>query len=707
MRKKKIELLAPAGNIDSLKAAVSAGCDAVYLGGTVFSARAFAGNFNHEEMIEAIRYCHTYGVRVYVTMNTLLFETEMENAKKEAAFLYEHHADALLVQDLGLFHWLRETYPDFELHCSTQMHIHNENGVAYMKKRGASRIVLARESSIETVRECASHGIDIEVFAYGAICVCYSGQCLMSQAMKNRSGNRGMCAQLCRMKYRADGKQAGDGAYLLSPKDLNVLDRIPELIDAGAASLKIEGRMKRPEYVWLVTSLFRRAIDACYRGESFHVSNEEQKKLMLMFNRSFSYGHLFSEPAENRMNHFRPNHQGVRIGTVIRYAKGEVLIRLGDTLFQRDGLRILSEQGDIGLTAVKIRKNGLLVNKAEAGEEVWLPCSEKGIPKKGQAVQKTTDVRLIEEISGHISRPERKIPVSLSYQVIAGHPVSLTARDDSGHSVTTISSFTVEEATHSPISPDQVRRILSKLGGTPYQVKEISGVTADAFVPVSMLNEERRRVIDSLTEARLQRNHPVPKQYSFPLIRKENPEYRNLIESDSCPKGMADDTAWISKSRADADYFKLPVVCEKKKTVPVAKRLIYSEIGDLVLEDQRPAIAGMTLNCANSYALAFLLSHPQINGVIFSSEVSNDQIEAALDSFECRYGFIPQTYRLTSGRRVLMYIKDGISSGSIRTLTDLQRNEYRLEKNHGVLELMEPQEFTAELPERCGSYVIQ
>ena len=194
---KKIELLAPAGNMDALTAAVEAGCDAVYLGITNYSARAFAGNFTHEEFRKAVRYCHIRDVKVYVTMNTLLFEREMDLAMKEVDFLYHADADALLIQDFGLFHRVRVEYPDFEVHCSTQMHIHNPAGCQFMKEQGAARAVLARETPIEVIRECIKTGIEIEVFSYGALCVSYSGQCLMSEAIKNRSGNRGTCAQMC------------------------------------------------------------------------------------------------------------------------------------------------------------------------------------------------------------------------------------------------------------------------------------------------------------------------------------------------------------------------------------------------------------------------------------------------------------------------------------------------------------------------------
>ena len=241
---KKAELLAPAGNMDALKAAVAAGCDAVYLGMQIFSARAFAGNFSHEELQKAVRYCHIRDVRVYVTVNTMLFETEIENAKKEIDFLYRIDVDALLIQDLGLFHYVRTCYPDFDVHCSTQMHVHNLAGVRFMQEEGAARAVIARESPLELIREACATGMEVEAFVYGAICISYSGQCLMSASVKNRSANRGMCAQCCRLKYYPDSGSFPEGEYILSPKDLNVINELPQLLDTGVCSLKIEGRMK-------------------------------------------------------------------------------------------------------------------------------------------------------------------------------------------------------------------------------------------------------------------------------------------------------------------------------------------------------------------------------------------------------------------------------------------------------------------------------
>ena len=393
---KKVELLAPAGNMEALKAAVNAGCDAVYLGLKSFSARAFAGNFSHEEFIEAIHYCHTRNVKIYCTINTMLYETEIENAKKEVDFLYEDDCDAILIQDLGLFHYVRTCYPDMPVHCSTQMHIHNLKGVEFMKNQGVERVVLARETPIEIIQQACQMGVEIEVFTYGAICISYSGQCMMSASVKNRSANRGMCAQCCRLKYtRVDGSHFKEGDYILSPKDLNVIDQLPSLLDAGVSSLKIEGRMKRSEYVYLVIKTFREAIDAYYANKTYHVSSERLKQLEEMFYRGFSNGHLFHDDVTHRMSQYRPNHQGIAIGKVLAYRNGRVQVKLSDDLYQNDGLRIINEPHDTGLSAIKIYKNDLLVNHAKVNDIVWITCPSDPAPKKGQILRKTTDTHLL------------------------------------------------------------------------------------------------------------------------------------------------------------------------------------------------------------------------------------------------------------------------------------------------------------------------
>ena len=264
---KKPELLSPVGNIDALKAAINAGCDAVYLGGKLFGARSYAGNFDDEEMIEAIKYAHIYGVKVYVTMNTMIYESEVEAFINYVDFLHRNNVDALIIQDLGMMDLIRKTYPNLELHASTQMNVHNVEGVKLLEELGLKRVVLARETNIEKIKEIKQKtNIELEIFVQGALCISYSGQCLMSSLLNGRSGNRGTCSQCCRMKYDliSDNKKVNTDEYLLSTKDLNTLEHLDQLIEVGVDSLKIEGRMKRPEYVYLMTNIYRKAIDGNY-----------------------------------------------------------------------------------------------------------------------------------------------------------------------------------------------------------------------------------------------------------------------------------------------------------------------------------------------------------------------------------------------------------------------------------------------------------
>lgn len=694
---KKTELLAPAGNMDALKAAVAAGCDAVYLGLQIFSARAFAGNFSHEELQEAVRYCHIRDVRVYVTVNTMLFETEIENAKKEIDFLYRIDVDALLIQDLGLFHYVRTCYPNFDVHCSTQMHIHNLAGVRFMQEEGAARAVIARETPLELIREICATGMEVEAFVYGAICISYSGQCLMSSSVKNRSANRGMCAQCCRLKYYPDSGSFSEGEYILSPKDLNVINELPQLLDTGVCSLKIEGRMKRPEYVYIVTRTFREAIDAYYEGRPYKVSAQRMKDLMLMFNRGFSKGHLFHASTEERMSHYRPNHVGVNIGTVLQYKDGQVQVKLTDTLYQHDGLRILNEPHDTGLTAVKITMNGKLVAKAEKGDVVWLECTAKPKPRKGQKLQKTTDAVLLEKIRRQIGTV-RQSPVRLTYTARINRPFAVQAEDDRGNSVWYESSFITQKAKNAPLSSKRIAEALKKTGEEPYEVVSVEGEMDDIFLPVSVLNEARRAVLQQLSDIRAilhgDRSEPLPYQVSLsePEVRT-----RQLLVSErdmDIPEDprwtVADETAVVDENLADG--------CQKEN-------MVLSEIGDLY-QIKEGCIGGMTLNIANSYSIAYAMKKG-LTSVILSSEMNNDQIRMTLEAFEKRYGFVPKVYRLVYGRRVLMYIKDHFRKDtSLNAINDLHGNNYKVVYNSKQAEILEPQAYVSSNPYCWGSYLI-
>ena len=307
---KKIELLAPAGNMEALIAAIQAGCDAVYIAGDHFGARAFAKNFSNDGIVEAINYAHLYGVKVYITVNTLIYENEVDSFVDYIRFIHKNNVDAVLIQDLGMFDLLRKKFPNLELHASTQMHIHNLDGVKLMESLGMKRIVLARETSIDDIKNIIKNTkAEIEVFVHGALCISYSGQCLMSSLIGGRSGNRGACAGSCRLKYDViddNNKKLNDGDYPLSTKDLMSIEYIGNLIDIGVASLKIEGRMKSREYVYKVVSLYRKAIDSYYKYGKVVIDDNDMIELKKIFNRNYTKGFLNNASNNDLINSYRP-----------------------------------------------------------------------------------------------------------------------------------------------------------------------------------------------------------------------------------------------------------------------------------------------------------------------------------------------------------------------------------------------------------------
>ena len=694
------ELLAPAGNMEALKAAVQGGCDAVYLGLSQYSARAFAGNFTHDEFREAIAYCHLRNVKIYVTINTMLYETEIENVKKELDFLYENDADAILVQDFGLFHLIRTCYPDLDVHCSTQMHIHNEAGVRLMKEQGAARVVLARETPLEIVKQCCDTGMDIEVFVYGAICISYSGQCLMSASLKNRSANRGMCAQPCRLRYYPNEKDHfAEGDYALSPKDLNVIDRLPELLEAGVSSLKIEGRMKRPEYVYLVTKTFREALDAYAAGKPYTVSRQRHEELLLMFNRGFSKGHLFHAADKERMSHFRPNHQGIQIGEVLGYEKGRVKVKLSHPLYQHDGLRILAKTEDIGLTAVRIERDGKLVNKADKGDVVILSCTCQYPPKKGAPLQKTSDTLLLDQLAADVKAEKRTVPVTLSFAAEPGLPLRVTVRDDRGNVAKAQSEVELMVPQKAPVSQERIVQAMARTSEFPFAVTVETESYAPVFAPVSVLNSTRRAALEKLAELRIHthvRKGVLPYDVSLPEKTVNLPHL--LAEGWS---GNEQDIMALTEG-----VNLCPTLNETLKEKKDLKNCVLASAGDLYMNLSH-CIAGMTFNVANSYALCWLLHFDGVDGVVFSSEMNNLQIRMALEAFEKRYGFVPFTYRLVYGRRVLMHIKNGIGlPEKNEILTDKHGNLFRLSYNDNILSITESDIYRAENPYCKGSLVI-
>lgn len=347
--KNKTELLAPVGSMESLHAAIENGADAVYLGGTLFNARASATNFNNEELREAVNIAHLKGVKVYITCNILVDQSEMEEVLDYIKYLYEIDVDAIIVQDLGLLNLVRRLFPDLAVHASTQMTINNEYGVKHLEESGVTRVVLARETPIyEISRIKSSSNMELEGFVHGALCVSYSGQCLMSSLIGGRSGNRGTCAQPCRMAYSIvdeNGKlvKDWDKKYVLSPKDLNTIDYIPTMIEAGISSLKIEGRLKKPEYVATIVKSYRTSLD---QGNGA-ISETDKKDIAQMFNRGFTKGVGLGDFGRSFISYEKPGNQGILLGTVNRVDKYKVYVDLKEDVNEGDIIEFELSNGEL------------------------------------------------------------------------------------------------------------------------------------------------------------------------------------------------------------------------------------------------------------------------------------------------------------------------------------------------------------------------
>ena len=489
----RLELLAPAGDMDALIAAVQNGADAVYLGTGGFNARRNANNFDGDGLKRAVDYCHARDVHVHVTLNTLVRQDELDKLYDTLRLIYESGADAVIVQDFGVARAVRQMAPGMELHASTQMAAHNPQAARFLKAQGFDRAVLARECSFEDMAECVSTGIDVEVFVHGALCVACSGQCLMSSLVGGRSGNRGLCAQPCRLPWRLDGREG----YLLSTRDLCAIDDLPRLREIGVKSLKIEGRMKRAEYVAVTVAAYRRALDALYAGQPMD-TREVREALRQMFNRGgFTRGYGPGLREETLMFPDRPNHIGVPVGACVSPGR----VALEAEVLNADALVLRREAKDV---PVKLA--------GAAGETV--AC--------GKALPGDVLVRLVSDAQMKAARESfdgehRQIPLTARATLRIGEPALLTVSD--GENAATAAGEAVQRATGRPFDAERARQQLAKTGGTPYRMVRIDiDADADAFAPASMLNALRRAALDRLTDARTAMNRTAQKPPTTPSV---------------------------------------------------------------------------------------------------------------------------------------------------------------------------------------------
>ncbi len=523
MRKQKLELLAPAGSFESLKAAISNGADAIYLGGGKHNARVNAANFTEEELVAALDYAHERGKKVYITLNTLIKNHEISDGLRFAEYIYKEGADAVIVQDLGLVKLLREYLPDLCIHASTQMTLANSEAVNTIEAMGVSRVVLPRELTLEEIRITGEKSsAELEVFVHGALCVCYSGQCLMSSFIGGRSGNRGLCAQPCRLPWALslDGKEFGNSSYLISPRDLMTIELLPLLRNAGISSLKLEGRMKSPEYVAIITSVYRKYLDILENsGESgFQVDEADKEILMQAFNRGgFTRGYLEGNRNFKKLVYPKhPKNQGVLLGQVLETKPLYVKVRLNKSLSMGDGIEILSRQKDaVSFIVTSILEKDKQVRFAQEGSQVWIG-DVKAAVKEGCQVYKTLSKPLFDEARKSFEQKEIPgVPIDMEFSLKTGQPAKLTAIDPDGNSVNIVSSVTAEKAVNKVLSNERIREQLDKTGGTPYYLRNLSISSDDeSTMPISGLNAMRREAMEGIKALRIKDSkRPSPEGY--------------------------------------------------------------------------------------------------------------------------------------------------------------------------------------------------
>ena len=484
MTNKTVEILAPCGSLESFNAAVNAGADACYLAGTRFGARAYAKNFDTSELCRVIDKAHLKGVKVYMTVNTLFKNAEIRALIGYLNPFYECGLDAVIIQDMGVFKLVRETFPDLPVHASTQMNICSSEAAAWLKELGATRVIPARELTLKEIADIKRKvDIEIETFVHGAMCYSYSGRCLLSSMIGDRSGNRGRCAQPCRKKY--------NGSYSMSMKDMCTLMDVPMLIDAGVDSLKIEGRMKGEYYTAAVVSAYKEIANDHISG-SFSEKKCERliRNLADIFNRGgFSGGYLYGNQNEEMIDSEAPGHKGVEIGNVSSAGRGKVLIRLSDAVNKKDVLTLKLKDGIvIELTSDKA---------ARRGETLVLNAPKSNMISIDAPVYRKINDALLNSIRENILENEKLVPVRLECDIMVGRPITMRLISDRASAEA--EGSIAEAAKSSAVSTEAIRSKIAAFGNTGYFPSEIV-INNDekSFVSFSELKNLRRKLIEEL-----------------------------------------------------------------------------------------------------------------------------------------------------------------------------------------------------------------
>lgn len=519
MMKNNYEILSPAGSFESLIAGINCGCNAIYLGGEKFSARTKAINFSNEELSKAVEYAHLRNVKIYVTINVLIDDREMKDALEFTKYLNSIGVDGIIVQDLGFAINARRLFKELEVHASTQMAINNYYGAKFVESLGFERVVLARETELNEIEIIKKNTtLDIEAFIHGALCVAFSGECLMSSMIGARSGNRGDCAQPCRKQYEIydlNHKLISQKAYILSTKDLNTLNSVQDLVERGVYSLKIEGRMKKPEYVAQIVKSYKKALEN-------RLSEEDIKNTTQIFNRGFTKGLFNGDFGRDFSSYDRPDNRGLLVGEVKRYEKGRYILDLFEDIDISDGLEFLSEKGHFGIKSDFEAKKNTQV-KYRSAKKLKVPSQ----------IYKTSSKKLNDNLKRTIQDEPKFFNISLYGKFNLGKKPQLIIkfqnieRKVEGENI-------IEKANNKPTTKEKIISNLSKLGDTVYKLENIDiSADEDIYIPVSVLNALRRdatEIIDNYLLQKSRKNIDIPENiYSFNK-RPKNPENNIDVE---------------------------------------------------------------------------------------------------------------------------------------------------------------------------------
>lgn len=558
-----IELLSPVGDFDCLKAAVQNGANAVYFGSESFSARAFAANFGLDELKKAINYAKIRGVSTHLTLNTLIKNDEFEDSFNLAKKAYEFGINAVIIQDLGLATAVINAFPDLEVHASTQMSVHNLQGVLKLQELGFKRAVLSRELSCQEIEYiCKNSDIEIECFIHGALCISYSGQCLYSSMIGGRSGNRGRCAQPCRLPYTLfENDYSIDTGYLLSPRDLCGLDYIPNLVKAGVSSLKIEGRMKSPEYVATVTRIYRKYIDLAQSDKKYIIDENDKKDLLQVFNRGLSSsGHLDNEANRDLVYPEKPNNMGLFLGIIQKYNKNKyITVKLKEPLSIGDTISLENETGTYNISELMI--NDKNVKSANIGDTVVIGRM-KGKINLGNKIYKMSSKSLNQIADDSFKNEVRKIKLNceITIKKFENIYIRVTSADESklykDLDITYYLDVMPVDAQNKPLTEDKVIEQISKTNQTPYEFENIKiNLDESTFLPkLSSLNELRRNILEQVEEYALNKSLNMTDNTN---IQKNNLTVLNLLKNSNKQKNTFKDykiSVLLNDLNVDFDY---------------------------------------------------------------------------------------------------------------------------------------------------------